>query len=60
MAIILLVTSHTGFINDFNGQAHKLYGTTGNAYAATVKAGTAKAGYVPTSVGHFNFSGVLC
>ena len=59
MAIILLVTSHGSFINDFNTQAHKLYGTTGNAYAATVKAGTAKAGYVPTSVGHFNFSGVL-
>jgi basic amino acid/polyamine antiporter, APA family len=57
MAIMLLVTSHTGFINDFNNQAHKLYGTTGNAYAATVKAGTK--GYTPTSVGHFNFSGVL-
>jgi basic amino acid/polyamine antiporter, APA family len=57
MAIILLVTSHSGFINDFNTQAHKLYGTTGNAYAATVKAGTN--GYAPTSVGSFNFSGVL-
>jgi amino acid transporter len=57
MAIILLVTSHTSFISDFNTQAHKLYGTTGNAYAATVQAGTK--GYAPTSVGSFNFSGVL-
>jgi amino acid transporter len=57
MAILLLVTSHAGFIHDFNTQAHKLYGTTGNAYAATVKAGTK--GYAPTSIGSFNLSGVL-
>jgi amino acid transporter len=55
MAIILLVTSHSSFINDFNTQAHKLYGTTGNAYAATLKAGTK--GYTPTSIG--SFGGVL-
>ncbi|HEX3616322.1 MAG TPA: APC family permease [Solirubrobacteraceae bacterium] len=55
MAIILLVTSHSGFISDFNSQAHKLYGTTGNAYAATLKAGTK--GYSPTSIG--SFGGVL-
>ncbi|MCL2417748.1 MAG: APC family permease [Conexibacteraceae bacterium] len=57
MGIILLVTSHGSFINHFNSQAHSLYGTSGNAYAATLKAGTQ--GYTPTSVGHFNFSGVL-
>jgi amino acid transporter len=57
MAIVLLATSHSGFINDFNAQAHKLYGTTGNAYSATVKAGTK--GYTPTSIGSFNFGGVL-
>jgi APA family basic amino acid/polyamine antiporter len=57
MAIMLLVTSHAAFINDFNTQAHKLYGTTGNAYAATLKAGTK--GYTPAPVGSFNFSGVL-
>ena len=57
MAIMLLVTSHAAFISDFNSQAHKLYGTSGNAYAATLKAGTK--GYTPASVGSFNFSGVL-
>ena len=49
MGIILLVTSHASFIHDFNTQAAKLYGTTGNAYAATIKAGTK--GYAPTSIG---------
>ncbi len=57
MAIMLLVTSHASFINDFNSQAHRLYGTTGNAYAATLKAGTK--GYTPSPIGSFNFSGVL-
>ena len=56
MAIILLATSHGAFIHDFNTQAHKLYGTTGNAYAATIKAGTK--GYTPTSIGSLN-GGVL-
>ncbi len=55
MGIILLVTSHASFIHDFNTQAAKLYGTTGNAYAATIKAGTK--GYAPTSIG--SFGGVL-
>ena len=36
---------------------HKLYGTTGNAYAPTIKAGTD--GYTPTSVGAFNVSNGL-
>lgn len=57
MAIMLLVTSHASFVSDFNGQAHRLYGTTGNAYAATLKAGTK--GYTPSPLGSFNFSGVL-
>ena len=55
MGIILLVTSHASFIHDFNTQAAKLYGTTGNAYAATIKAGTK--GYAPTGIG--SFGGVL-
>jgi len=55
MAIVLLFTSHASFIHHFNTQAAKLYGTTGNAYAATIKAGT-KA-YVPTGIG--SFGGVL-
>jgi basic amino acid/polyamine antiporter, APA family len=53
--IILLVTSHASFIHDFNTQAAKLYGTSGNAYAATIKAGTK--GYAPTGIG--SFGGVL-
>jgi basic amino acid/polyamine antiporter, APA family len=56
MAIILLVNSKTGFISHFNTQTHKLYGTTGNAYAGTLKAGAPPK---PTSVGTFNISGIL-
>src|SRR5689334_16882142 len=36
MAILLLFTTKAGFIHHFNTQAHKLYGTTGNAYAGTL------------------------
>jgi basic amino acid/polyamine antiporter, APA family len=57
MAILLLFTSKAGFVHHFNAQGHKLYGTTGNAYAATLKAGTN--GYTPTSFGSFNVSSVL-
>jgi amino acid transporter len=57
MAVLLLVNSKTGFIHHFNSQAASLYGTKGNAYQATVAAGTK--GYTPTSVGSFNASGVL-
>jgi APA family basic amino acid/polyamine antiporter len=57
MAILLLFTSKAGFIHHFNTQAHKLYGTTGNAYAATYKVGTT--GYSPPGFGSFNVSGVL-
>ena len=57
MAILLLVNSRTGFINHFNSQAASLYGTKGNAYQATIAAGTK--GYTPTSIGSFNASGVL-
>ena len=56
MAILLLVNSKTGFISHFNTQAHKLYGTTGDAYAGTLKAGAPPK---PTSVGTFNVSGIL-
>ncbi|MGC9221152.1 MAG: APC family permease [Solirubrobacteraceae bacterium] len=57
IALMLLFTSHAGFIHDFNTQAHKLYGTTGNAYAATLKAGTK--GYKPAGITSFNMSGIL-
>jgi amino acid transporter len=56
MALLLLFTSHTGFVHHFNTQAHKLYGTSGNAYGATLKAGAVTK---PTSVGTFNVSGIL-
>ncbi len=39
MIILLLVHSKTGFHNTFNARAHSLYGATGDAYAATQKAG---------------------
>jgi APA family basic amino acid/polyamine antiporter len=58
MAIALLATSKTGFSHDFNTQAHKLYGASGNAYQATL-AGAHKGGYTAPSVGSFNASGVL-
>ncbi len=41
MALLLLFHSKTDFITAFNSQSHSIYGTTGNAYAATAKAGSA-------------------
>lgn len=38
-AIALLVTSKAGFIDAFNSEARDQYGVTGDAYAATMKAG---------------------
>jgi amino acid transporter len=57
MAVALLATSKSGFVHDFNTQAHNLYGTSGNAYHATLKAGTT--GFSPTTISSFNVSGVL-
>ncbi len=57
MAILLLFTSKAGFIHHFNTQSHKLYGTSGNAYAATYAAGTK--GYTPSGAGAFNVSNIL-
>jgi APA family basic amino acid/polyamine antiporter len=57
MAILLLFTTKSGFIHDFNSQAHKLYPGAGtNAYQATLSAGK---GYTPQSVGSFNASGIV-
>src|SRR5919201_1223271 len=39
MAILLLAHSKTGFANTFNARAHSLYGASGDAYTATLKAG---------------------
>ena len=41
MIILLLVHSKSDFANVFNARTHALYGTTGDAYAATAKAGNA-------------------
>ena len=57
LAITLLVTSHAGFINDFNRRRTSSTAPTGNAYAATMKAGTK--GYVANSLGSFHFGSVL-
>jgi APA family basic amino acid/polyamine antiporter len=57
LAIMLLATSHSSFINDFNREAHKLYGTGANAYGATMKAGGT--GYIANSLGSFHFGAVL-
>jgi basic amino acid/polyamine antiporter, APA family len=57
MALVLLFASHGSFVHHFNSGAHKFYGASGNAYAATIKAGTT--GYSPPSLGSFNVSGVL-
>jgi amino acid transporter len=57
MALLLLVNSRSGFIHHFNSQSASLYGTKGDAYHATIAAGTK--GYTPTGVGSFNASGVI-
>jgi amino acid transporter len=57
MAILLLVNSRTSFMHHFNTQAAGLYGTKGNAYQATIAAGSK--GYKPAGIGSFNASGVL-
>jgi APA family basic amino acid/polyamine antiporter len=41
MLILLVAHSKSGFHTAFNTEAHKLYGTTGDTYAATAKAGGA-------------------
>jgi APA family basic amino acid/polyamine antiporter len=57
MALLLLFSSHASFVSHFNAGAHKFYGATGNAYAATLKAGTK--GYSPPSITSFNVNGVI-
>lgn len=57
MAIMLLVSSKSGFVHHFNAQSHKLYGAPANAYSATMAAGSK--GYTPPSIGSFNVSGVI-
>src|SRR5256712_869046 len=49
---LLLFSSQSDFQAAFNREASSLYGVTGNAYQATVDAGT-KAGYIPHDFGYF-------
>jgi len=54
MFFLLLVNSKSDFVSSFNSEAHNLYGTTGNAYAATQTAG----GAFP-SIGTFHIDAIL-
>src|SRR6184192_438742 len=49
---LLLFASNSDFQAAFNREASSLFGVTGNAYQATVEAGT-KAGYTPHDFGYF-------
>jgi len=50
IVVLLLVNSHTTFVNSFNLEAHKLFGIN-NAYGATNHAASKIAGYAPTKLG---------
>jgi basic amino acid/polyamine antiporter, APA family len=52
MLVLLLFHSKSGFISAFNSQSHKLYHTTGDAYAATATAGAGN--YAGFASFHFN------
>jgi amino acid transporter len=56
MAILLIVHSKGDFTSSFNSQAHDLYGTKGDAYAATAKAGSAGA---YATFGSFHFKALV-
>jgi APA family basic amino acid/polyamine antiporter len=55
--VLLLVHSKSGFISAFNSQAHSVYGTSGDAYHASIAAGTK--GYHPAGVGSFAFGSTI-
>jgi basic amino acid/polyamine antiporter, APA family len=55
MFVLLVAHSKSGFSSAFNSQAHSLYGTTGDAYAATAKAGAG----TYASIGSFHFSQIV-
>jgi APA family basic amino acid/polyamine antiporter len=57
MIVLLLFNSKAGFIHHYNNQSSDLFGVK-NAYGSTLAA-NAKTGYVPPSVGSFNFSGLF-
>jgi APA family basic amino acid/polyamine antiporter len=55
MFILLIVHSKSDFVSTFNRQAHNQFGTTGDAYAATLKAGNAGV----TDIGSFAFGSII-
>src|SRR5262249_50045219 len=55
MVVLLLVHSQADFISSFNSQSAKVYGTSGNAYAETLKAGNANV----SSIGSFAFGSTV-
>jgi APA family basic amino acid/polyamine antiporter len=57
IAVMLLVTSKSGFASDFNHSASKLFGATGDAYSGTIS--SVKKVYTPSSVGSLNLSATL-
>lgn len=50
IVVLLLINSHTAFVNSFNLEAHKLFGVN-NAYATTNAAASKIAGYAPAKLG---------
>jgi basic amino acid/polyamine antiporter, APA family len=56
MLILLIAHSKSGFQTAFNTEAHKLYGTTGDAYSATAKAGAAGS---YATIGSFHFDQII-
>ncbi|MDQ2983983.1 MAG: APC family permease [Actinomycetota bacterium] len=55
MFLLLIVHSKADFISSFNSQAHDVYHTQGDAYAATAKAGAGDY----ASLGSFNFKAIV-
>jgi amino acid transporter len=54
---LLLFNSKSDFISSFNTEAAQTYGTTGDAYNATLTAGTD--GYVPSDLASFAFTATI-
>jgi basic amino acid/polyamine antiporter, APA family len=58
VCVLLLFASPSDFQNAFNREAASLFGATGNAYQATIDAGT-KAGYAPHDFGFLSLGPIF-
>src|SRR5438046_246521 len=58
VCLLLLFASPADFQNAFNREAASLFGASGNAYQATIDAGT-KAGYAPHDFSYFSLAPIL-